>query len=47
MNVIEIPEAGKRVEYPSTWEELNRGQLLFIVRQALLLMAGEDKCVGI
>lgn len=41
MNVIEIPEAGKRVEYPSTWEELNRGQLLFIVRQALLLMAGE------
>ena len=41
MNVIEIPEAGKRVEYPSAWEELNRKQLLFIVRQALLLMAGQ------
>lgn len=41
MNVIEIPESGKRVEYPSCWEELNRKQLLFIVRLGLRLMAGE------
>lgn len=41
MNVIEIPEAGKRIEYPSAWEELKRRELLFITREALLLMAGE------
>ena len=41
MNVIEIPEIGKRVSYPSCWEELNREQLLFIIRQGLRLIAGE------
>lgn len=41
MNVIEIPEVGKKVEYPGKWEELNREQLLFIIRHALLMMAGE------
>ncbi len=41
MNVIEIPTLGKRVEYPSCWEELNREQLLFIMRNSLLLTSGD------
>ena len=41
MNVIEISEIGKKVSYPSCWEELNREQLLFIIRQGLRLIAGE------
>lgn len=41
MNVIEIPEAGKRVEYPSSWEEMSREQLLYVFRQGARLIAGE------
>lgn len=41
MNVIEIPEAGKKVEYPSAWEECNSGQLQYIFLQAGKLLSGE------
>ena len=30
MNVIEIPEIGKKVSYPSCWEELNRDLFIMI-----------------
>lgn len=41
MNVIEIPVTGKKIEYPSSWEECSQEQLRYIFREALLLIAGE------
>ncbi|WP_303181737.1 hypothetical protein [uncultured Butyricimonas sp.] len=40
MNMIEIPEAGKKVVYPASWGECNRSQIRFIFRQALQLIGG-------
>lgn len=40
MNVIEIPAVGKRVEYPSSWDECSPQQLQYIFREALQLLAG-------
>lgn len=41
MNVLEIPEAGKKVVYPSSWEECNPEQLQYIFLQAGKLLNGE------
>ena len=41
MNTLEIPSLGKRIEYPSTWEECSVEQLKYIFAQAHRLMAGE------
>lgn len=40
MNVIEIPQLGKKVEYPSSWEECDAEQLQYIFRQAGKLISG-------
>lgn len=41
MNTIEIPQTGKKIEYPSSWEECTPGQTAFIFRAALKLLAGQ------
>ena len=41
MNVIEIPETGKRIEYPSTWEECTPSQVQYIFREADRLLTGD------
>mgnify|MGYP007002112990 FL=1 len=41
MNVIEIPETGKRIEYPSTWEECSPSQVQYIFREADRLLTGD------
>lgn len=40
MNVLEIPAIGKRIEYPSAWEECNPEQLQYIFLQAGRLLMG-------
>lgn len=42
MNVIEIPQTDKRIEYPSEWEECSQAQLQYIFREALFLVAGKS-----
>lgn len=41
MNVIEIPEKGKKVVYPSSWEEMSRDELLFTMALAMEMLAGK------
>lgn len=41
MNTIEIPEIGKKMEYPSSWDECNRSQIRFIFREAIRLIGGD------
>lgn len=45
MNVIEIPEVGKKVEYPSAWEECNPRQIQYIFREAARLISGETDLI--
>lgn len=40
MNVIEIRKIGKRIEYPSSWEECSTEQILFIFKNAIALISG-------
>lgn len=40
MNIIEIPESEKRIEYPSAWEECTPGQMQYVFREALRLING-------
>lgn len=40
MNVIEIPAKGKKVVYPSSWEEMSRDELLFTMKLAMEMLAG-------
>ena len=41
MNVIEIPEKGKKVVYPSSWEEMSRDELLFTMALAMEMLEGK------
>lgn len=41
MNTIEIPEVGKKVEFPSSWDECNLVQIRFIFKQVLRLLGGD------
>ena len=41
MNVIEILETSKRIEYPSTWEECSPSQVQYIFREADRLLTGD------
>lgn len=41
MNTLEIPELKKKITYPSSWEECDSDQVLYIFRQAVMLLAGK------
>lgn len=41
MNTIEIPQIGKTIEYPSSWDECTPRQIRFIFRMAVSLLNGK------